>query len=214
MKHILLSLVCLLSMSSGVFAIQNGVKHTQERVITLPQDQGKWYVSLFGDPNDPKFQLLQQWFQLHSGLDNLRGQTHFNVYPTTSTRYQRYAKTLPGLPCIRVQNSEGVVASEFWNEYIPMSGESLYQGIRGDLQDKASWGCLRRRRCRPKPQPTPEPVPTPEPILAPVDTPPVLAPEPQKPSFPWLLAVLSALAGGGLGVAQGYKNEHIDTPAV
>jgi hypothetical protein len=196
-----------------------GVKYAQERVITLPQDQGQWYVSIFGDSADSQFKKLQQWFETHPGLDNLRGQVHFNVYSLNSIRYRRYAKDMPGLPCVRVQNSKGGVISEFWADYIPLTSESLYNGIRGDLQDEASGGKWvdRRdhrlhRRC-PGPHPCPNPAPGPVIVPTPVDDPPVLEPEPEpKAGFPWLLALVAAIAGGGIGVGTGFKKEHIDAP--
>jgi hypothetical protein len=227
MRTLLLVLVCLLAFPASILAnatadAEYGVKYTQERLITLPQDQGRWYVSLFGDLADPKFQSLQKWFASHDGLVNLRNQVHYNEYSVHTVRYQRYAKGLPATPCIRVQNSRGVVTSEFWSEYIPLSAESLYRGIREDLRDEASWGCLRRRRCRPCPSPRPQPQPQPQPISPdpePIkDDPPVFAddpkPEPEKESgFPWLLALVAGLIGGGVGVGQGFKEELLDSPA-
>lgn len=209
MKKLFL-IICFLSFAQVVFA-NDGVKlDAEQRVIELPPNQ--WYLTIFGEPSDPKFQLLKHWIDTHPGLANLKSQVHFNIYTTDNVRFKRYEPTLPGKVCIRLQNSAGVVTAEFWDEYIPISAEGLYQGIRADISDKASWGCLRRRRCRPKPQPqpTPEPEPFVEPIIKPVDTPPVLPKEPES-SFPWLLAVVSALAGAGIGIAQGYKDEYANT---
>ena len=210
MKRLFL-IICFLPFAQLAFA-NDGVKlDAEERVINLPADQGRWYLSIFGEPSDLKFQLLKHWVETYPGLANLKSQVHFNIYTTDNVRYQRYKSTLPGKVCIRLQNSTGVVTSEFWDEYIPMTPEGLYQGIRDDISDKASWGCL-RRRCRPKPQPqpTPEPEPFIEPIIKPVDTPPVLPKEPEA-SFPWLLAVVSALTGAGIGIAQGYRDEYANT---
>jgi hypothetical protein len=194
-----------------------GVKYdAEERVLILPQDQGKWYVSLFGDPGNARYQELQKWFRTHPGLIHLRGQVHYNEYSASSLRYkQRYAKDMVGLPCVRVQNHQGIVASEFWAEHIPMTPDALYNGIREDILDKASWGCLRRRRCRPCPQPSPAPQPAPQPVKPePVkpepSTPPVLPEKPAKPgsNFPWWLAILSGLTGAGAGVYQGWRDTH------
>jgi hypothetical protein len=211
---------CLLALTTAALADDlraernYGVKqNAEERIISLPQDQGRWFVTLFGDPRDARFQDLQRWFQNHTGLKHLRSQTHFNIYSTDNIRYrQRYAKTMPGLPCVRVQTNKGVVASEFWSDYIPMSPDALYAGIRGDLADKASWGCLRKRRCcpRPRPQPEPEPVPEPEPQPEPEPEPEPQPPElPTKPvsRFPWLLTILAGLIGGGIGFYQGWRDE-------
>lgn len=204
MKRILLTLTCLLFVASA-FA-------TEERVLP-PQDQGAWYLTIFGEAEDAKFVELQTWLVTDEGLRKLKTQVRFNKYTTDQVRYQRYAKNVPGLPCIRLQNEKGLVVSEFWGDNIPSASSVLYHGIKGDLQDKTSWGCIRRRRC-PKPEPQPEPPAPPvvEPEL-PVG-PPVLDPEPEpEESKLWLLlVVLAALGGGALGFVHEYKAEHIDKP--
>ena len=211
MKNLLLMVACLIAFPLGHWCADTGAtwQSTEERVLVLPQDGGQWYLTIYGDAANPKYQKLQSWLQTHDGLSTLRSQTHYNEYVPTDTRYQRYAASLPGAVCIRLQNSKGIVASEFWSDNIPLTAEALFVGIKGDLKDKTSWGCLRRRRC-PSPTPTPTPTPTP----APVDTPPVLDEEPQpepEPSFPWLIVALAAVVGIGIGVGQGFKEEHIDS---
>lgn len=232
MKHFFLALVCILLVAGNTLAADTvyGVDHAEERVITLPQDQGQWYISLFGELTDPQFQALHEWFYEHNGLNNLRGQVHYNEYATTGIRYPRYAKTLPGLPCVRVQNSQGKVISEFWAEYIPMTSSALYNGICADMRKKVKgvktggpFRCIRRaprtaplllpiphlkQRCCPKPAPVPEPTPV---VDAPpvVDTPPAVP----QPSFPWLLLGASLIVGGGIGVAQGYQAQYYPKPA-
>ena len=212
MKQLFLVLSCLLILYS-LFAVTVAMaEYTQERVVSLPQDQGKWYVSIFGDTADLQFQRLQAWFQNDPGLSNIREQVHFNVYPTTSAHYQRYARTLPGYVCVRVQNSKGSVLSEYWDEYLPSSGDLLYQGIALDIQKKTGFAIIHRLRDHcPGPNPNPNPVPVPVPALVePMDDPPVLDAKPEEPVFPWMIAVLAAALGVGLGVSQGYKKEHID----
>ena len=214
MKQLFLVLSCLLILCSPFAATVATAEYTQERVVSLPQDQGKWYVSIFGDTADPQFQKLQGWFQSNPGLSNIREQVHFNVYPTDSARYQRYARTLPGYVCVRVQNSKGSVLSEYWDEYLPSSGDLLYQGIALDIQKKTGFRFIihhRRYHC-PGPNPNPNPVPVPAPV-EPVDDPPVLDAKPEEPGFPWMIAALAAVLGAGLGVGQGYKKEHIDAPS-
>lgn len=231
---VIIALVSILTLSS-CFAVETtiemkadaeyGVMHTQERVINLPNDGGNWYLSLYGDPADPRYQQLKQWFHTNSVLVDFRKQTHYNEISSNHPRYQRYAETMPGLPCIRLQNSKGIVVSEFWDDNIPMTDTALVQGIKGDMQDKTSWGCLRRRR-NPSPTPAPDtnPTPKPQPVPTPIDTPPKFEPDPEpdpevepapepKQGFPWLLAFLSAAIGGGVGVVQGYQNEHLSSPA-
>jgi hypothetical protein len=231
---VIIALVSIITLSS-CFAVETtvemkadaayGVMHTQERVIDLPQDGGNWYLSVYGDPDDPRYIQLKQWLYTNSVLVDFRKQTHYNGISSKHPRYQRYAKTMPGLPCIRLQNSKGVVVSEFWDDNIPMTSEALVQGIKGDMQDKASWGCLRKRR-NPSPCPTPDtnPTPKPQPVPTPIDTPPKFEPDPEpdkevgpapepKPGFPWGLALLSAVIGGIVGVVQGYQKEHLSSPA-
>ena len=214
MRTLFFTLVCLLAFSVNAADVK--AEYTQERIVELPQDGGRWYLTLFGDSADPQYQMLRSWLQTHNGLSTLRSQVHYNDYLTTSPRYPRYAESMPGLPCIRLQNSRGTVISEFWSNNIPLTGEALFSSIKGDLRSKASWGLLRQRRgpqprrCRPSPQPTPAPTPAP----APVDTPPVFdEPEdaPEESGFPWLLALAAAIIGIGVGVGQGYKREHMDS---
>ena len=223
MKNFCFVIACLLACATAASAADDlvadpsgGVKYNaEERVINLPQDQNQWYVSLFGDTADPRFRELQGWFQNHAGLKHLRGQVHWNVYATDSVRYKRrYAKSMPGLPCVRVQTHQGVTASEFWGDYIPMTADGLYNGIRGDISDKASWGCLRRRRCRPSPDNEPCPVPTPEPEPVEPDNgqkpilPPEVTPAPMSGLPPWWLLIGLAVTGAGAGVAAQWKETY------
>ena len=210
MKRFLLILV-LLAIPCMAFA-------TEERVAP-PQDQGAWYVSVFGDPTDAQFEQLKGWFKTHEGLKALRDQVHYNEYASDQLRFKRYEETLPGLPCVRMQNERGKVIGEYWADNIPVTSEALYRAMRGDLQNRAE-GCLfgkrRRKSCpnRNKPAPPAKPPTPPTPAKPPVG-PPVLPPdpEPKAPGFPWLLAALSAIIGASIGVAQGYKKEHMDGAA-
>ena len=203
MKRILLTLTCLLAFAVSAFA-------TEERMVNLPQDQGAWYLTVFGESEDAKFVELQSWLTADTGLAKLKAQVRFNKYTTDQIRYQRYAKDVPGLPCIRLQNEKGLVVSEFWGDNIPTASSTLYRGIKGDLQDKTSWGCLRRRRC-PKPEPKPEPPAPPVVVPEPPVGPPVLdeEPEPEESKLWLLLIVLGALGGGAFGFVQEYKAEHM-----
>lgn len=216
MKNFLFLVVCFVAFPLGYLmaADMNTTPLTQERVIVLPRDGGRWFLTIYGDAADPQYQKLQGWLQTHNGLSTLRSQTHYNEYIPTDTRYQRYAASLPGPVCIRLQNSKGIVTSEFWSDNIPLTAEALFKGIKKDLKDKTSWGCLDRRR---NPAPAPSPAPTPAPAPAPVDTPPVLEDDEQEvepelePTFPWILTAVVSVIGAGIGVGQGFKEEHIDS---
>jgi len=190
---------------------------TEERVAP-PQDQGAWYVSVFGNPTDAQFQQVKGWFKTHEGLKSLRDQVHYNEYSSDQLRFKRYEGSLPGLPCVRMQNEKGQVKSECWADNIPITSETLYRAMRSDLQNKAE-GCLfgkrRRKSCPNRNPPAPTPPPIAPPPAAPPVGPPVLPPDPvdEKPGFPWILAVLSTLIGAGVGVAQGYRKEREDSVA-
>jgi len=208
MKRILLTLTCLLAFAVSAFA-------TEERMVNLPQDQGAWYLTVFGEAEDAKFTELQAWLATDEGLRKLKTQVRFNKYTPDQARYQRYAKDMPGLPCIRLQNEKGLVVSEFWGDNIPSASTTLYRGIKDDLQNKTSWGCIRRHRqnklCPYKQHSKPKPpVVVDTPVEPPVGPPVLDEPEPEKESKLWLLLVaLGALGGGAFGFVQEYKAEHM-----
>jgi hypothetical protein len=53
-----------------------GVLHAEERVIDLPADQGKWHISVVGNPRSAKYQTVKGWFDSHPSLKHLKAQTH------------------------------------------------------------------------------------------------------------------------------------------
>ncbi len=206
LKRILLTFACLLAFAASAFATETG-----ERVLTLPCDEGAWYLTIFGEAEDEKFTELQTWLKTNEGLAKLKAQVRFNEYTTDQFRYQRYVEDMPGLPCIRLQNEKGLVVSEFWGDSIT-SASNLYRGIKRDLQSPQGKARQRRRGCpMPKPKPPVEPIAPVAPVIP--TGPPVLEPEESEESRLWiLLMVLGGLAGGALGFAQGYKKEHMDKP--
>jgi hypothetical protein len=71
MNRILLSLLtlCLLAVAVPSFAdiaTVNGVL-AEERVVNLPNDQGKWYISVVGNANDAAYLRLLGWFCITRG---------------------------------------------------------------------------------------------------------------------------------------------------
>jgi len=76
-----------------------------ERVNDLPEDGKKWYISVFSD--NPEH---DKWFATDSHLKHIKGQVHYRWYGSRSAEYkERYAKSTPKLPCIRLQNAAGQV---------------------------------------------------------------------------------------------------------
>ncbi len=182
-----------------------GVLHAEERVIDLPADQGKWHISVVGNPCDAKYQTVKGWFDSHPSLKHLKAQTHFHPITTTSTMYRdRYAKNTPKVPCVRIQSADGKVMYQVCGQDIPMSADALDQAIRTEL--------FRRRRCcpQPQPQPQPEPQPQPDPAPQPLDHvgPPDVAPEPKSGLPPWWALVGLGVLGAGAGVVAKWKETY------
>ena len=210
MKQVLCLIILLSLPVVAVADTLYGVKQsTQERVLTLPQDQDKWYVSVFGEDNSDSFLRVKAWFTSHEGLVSLRNQSHYAEYPTSSAHYQqRYKASVPALPCVRVQDAKGVVISEFYGEYIPMSAEAMYRGITADIEDGTA-NCFRRRRCQPQPKPEPKTEPAPAPVPPPKKKEPKKETTPARSNLPpaWLV-IVAALIGGACGAVQRYRETY------
>jgi hypothetical protein len=241
MKSFLLSVLFVLALMPAFVAGQQmtadpsyGVLHRAQERVALPQDQGRWYVTIFGDEYDSRFTTLRYWFQNDPSLLHLRSQVHYNEYPVSSDRYQqRYAQSVRGLPCVRVQDHRGIVRSEYAESEIPLSANALYNGIKTDLLNPQWFEARRMRPCpgpgpcprpepspRPYPQPSPQPYPQPHPQPFPPDgTPPDLGPVSPLPGPapmdplpmdlppPWLMG-LSFMAGALAGIATKWKETY------
>jgi len=183
---------------------------TEERVIDLPQDQGKWYLSVVGDSESFEYQELMEWFSEDVRLRSLRDQVHFCPVTTDSDMFKnRYQQNISGTPTIRLQAPDGVVIYEVWGANIPTSPTALCNDMVTTVQ-----GCPLFRRCRPEPEPEPTPV-LPDPEPQPLDdggapyvpyVPPV---EPEPTGLPTyaviLLCTASLLAGTGMGVVKQWQ---------
>ena len=176
-----------------------GVRYAEEQVVQLPQDQGKWYLSLFGNEGDTKYETLKSWFSTDAQLQGIRTQAHYNTYRADSTMFaERYAASTT-VPCVRLQDSSGKVVFQAVGEAIPMSPQALYNSMND--------AC--RRRCRPSPQPQPpvNPTPTPNPVKPPVTpTPPAISDFPSAGVWSLMIA-LGLMVGGGAGLAKKVKEE-------
>lgn len=158
------------------------------QVENLPADANNWYVSVMGNPSDPEYQKLVQWFQTNPQLQTLADRTHYSVIPSTSQLYRkRYAPTAATLPCVRVQTADGTVLCQLSGDNIPATSPAMYSAIKTY--------CL--RRCDPSPQPNihyhihktePEAKPEPKPET-PFEDEPLPTPAEDKPLWPWLIVV-------------------------
>jgi hypothetical protein len=222
MNRVLLSVCLLLAALAAVpafadIATANGVL-AQERVVNLPNDQGKWYISVVGHAGDAAYLRVLGWFEANASLKGLKNKVHFCPVTSDTAIYQaRYASNVKGLPTVRVQQPDGMVVYEASGKSLPMTAEGLYgaiasavntaQGIRPVLP----WRREMERRCpRPGPGPAPNPPPQPDPAPQPIDDggPPDLD-SPVESVLPAWWAMLIALAVGSVaGVARKWRETY------
>jgi hypothetical protein len=175
MNKLLLCVLCVLALFTAVAPCLadtvNGVL-AEERVVSLPNDQGKWYISVVGDTNDARYKEILGWFESSASLANLKSHVHFcPVTANTAIYTERYASNVKGLPTVRMQKPDGTVVYEAAGNDIPMTAGGLngalaaaVNAIRG-LRPVLPWRRDADNRLknleRPKPQPQPDPEPQP-----------------------------------------------------
>ena len=216
MNKLLLCVLCVLASSwpwLPCFAdTVNGVL-AEERVVNLPQDQDKWYISVVGDANDARYNEVLGWFDSNPSLAKLKNQVH------VLSRGERHAdlqgavcRNVKGLPTVRMQKPDGTVVYEAAGKNLPMTAAGLNgalagavneaQGLRPDPAVAAR--CGQRPECNlehPEPQPQPQPDPEPQPIDD-GGTPDRGAGCVALPG--WLLAPICGAAGSVAGLCLGY----------
>ena len=185
----------------------NGVL-AEERVVSLPQDQAKWYVSVVGDANSVRYNEILGWFDSNSSLTKLKNQVHFCPVATGTAVYkERYAGNVTGLPSVRLQTADGKVIYEAAGKNIPLTAAGLNGALANAVNDAEGlrpvlpWRRDMERRCQPQPHPEPQPQPDPEPQPLDDHGKPDVEPEPVLP--PWLLAPICG-AGIFVGLVLGY----------
>ncbi len=219
MRRFLLALcvLCMVSVVTTCFADKvNGVL-AEERIINLPNDQGKWYISVVGDTRNAQYQTILKWFRQDPALRKLKSQVRFCPVTLNSTIFKtRYATNVGGLPTVRLQNSQGVVIYEAAGKNLPFTAKGFYGAMANSVLKAQGRPILPWRRNRvgpgpagpcPQPNPVPAPYEVPDPVPQPIDNgnePEFeLEPEPVQSSMPplWLmLTVLVVSVGGGVFV--------------
>ncbi len=214
MKRVCFCLCALMLLTFGISALA-ATEAVEQRVVDLPADQNKLYVSVVGDTTDVRYQRVLGWFTTNSILKSIKDQTHFNAVvtgtPTYRDRYQPNTKTLP---MVRLQNTDGVVLLEVAGADLT-SDKALSARFTECLS--RPWLPWRKHHgapdnCpKPEPQPNPQPQPNPEPQ-------PNSQPQPDEPSdvgpvpsdLPpgWLLLLVAVLAGGLAVASWGHENFH------
>lgn len=189
-----------------------GVLYAEGRITKLPQDQHKFYLTIMGSKKDKKYQEVLSWFETEPQLKNMKRQTHFNPIDTSMQIYaERYEKTVPALPCIRVQQADGKTLFQASGENVPMSAEALAKGM--------STECIFRwRRNRPQPNPDADPAPNPDTDgedpdeegddAEPDTIGPKAAPKPDDNHWMTVLGIIAAVTGGlTLGGGHGFVSK-------
>jgi len=225
-RLILLTCVLLALFASICPCVADGVNGVlaEERVITLPQDQGKWYISVFGDANDANYQRVLGWFNSDTKMMKLRDTVQFGPVTTDTALYsERYATTtgefkITALPCVRLQKPDGVVVYQACGKNIPMTPQGLYGALANGVQVTEGifpilpWRREMERRCpEPGPNPGPGPGPQPDPEPQPLDPQLPVVPEIETDLPPAWLIGLMLIVGAGAGVVYQWKKTYVKT---
>lgn len=186
MKNIVYVLLLLIGFANTGFA-----QDSEKRVAPL-QDAEKPYVTVFVPSTDHD---VARWFTQNERLAKSVKHTHFKVITGDDPMYVRYAKTVPTLPAVTVQNHKGEVLYKATRENIPNNPSALASKI----EKCCPW---RDRNPEPEPEPEPDPVdPQPEPDVP--DTDPV----PDSGINLWL-ALASLVGGAAVGAGAKYRDTY------
>src|SRR3990167_287749 len=136
MNKLLLSALCLLAVFAAAVPCLadtvNGVL-AEERIVNLPQDQGKWYVSVVGNATDSRYNEIVGWFDTNASLKKLKNQVRFCPVTSDTAIYQvRYASNVKSLPTVRMQKPDGTVVYEAAGKNIPMTVAGLNGALAGE----------------------------------------------------------------------------------
>ena len=198
---VLLILVVMATFTHGaeISDEMNGVI-SEERIVNLPQDQNRWYLSVVGDSGNKEFRTVTRWFTSNAKLVSFRKQTHYrNVTSDTEIFKSRYKGNVDSLPTVRLQDASGVVIYESSGNSIPYSPQALYASLARAVNKAVKGPCRpwRKKKCpTPKPKPSPEPSPSPLDELPNFnDGPPIIDTTPDEKESKAGLIVLAVIAG-------------------
>lgn len=113
-----------------------GVKYAEERVFTLPSDQGKLFLTVIGKPGETRYEEIRDWFKTNKRLKGLATQVHFNAYPSGDPIAKDRFPGVKKYPFIRLQNKNAQRLFEVAGNDIPMSPDALANAIEHDVTVK------------------------------------------------------------------------------
>ncbi len=226
MNKLLACVLCVLALFAAVVpcfadtAAANGVL-AEERVVNLPQDQAKWYISVVGAADDARYNEVLGWFENNASLTSLKGQVHFCPVTTNTTIYkERYAANIKALPAVRMQMADGVIVYEAAGENLPLTAAGLNGALAGavnDAQRLLPWrrGVDNRLKGLEQPKPQPEPQPQPQPQPQPIDDggKPVVDQVDAEWDCPWYLLAPICGVAAVVGLLLGYARKRKDGQA-
>jgi len=219
MNRLLLCVLCVFALFASVAPCLadtvNGVL-AEERVVNLPQDQDKWYISVVGDAADGRYKEVSGWFDSNPSLLKLKTQVQFCPVETNTPIYQeRYAGNIKGLPTVRMQKPDGTVVYESAGKDIPLTAAGLNaafasavneaQGLRPILPWRRDVD-RRLNNCQPQPPPKLEPQPQHDPDPEPQPINDGGTPDVEPDAVVWAAWLLAPICGAALlaGLCLGY----------
>jgi hypothetical protein len=101
-----------------------------ERVVNLPNDSEKWYLSVVGESGEANYERILAWFEKDSDLRTLKRQVHFREIDSDTAIYlKRYASNVTGLPTVRLQKNNGEVVYEAAGNKLPLTSSGLFGAL-------------------------------------------------------------------------------------
>ncbi len=215
MGRLLLTLVLVLCMACAALAGSMSIVRTDgngtivsERVLNLPDDGGKFFVSLILHDDwrsRPAEVQLVTWWKTDMAVRQYREQARFNLYTESDPWFrQALSRAVPSIPTVLIQEPSGKVLFPLKGDTLPTTAPAfagIFSRLRnhcpGNQPDQCPDG-----KCplnKPEQDAQPEEKPDAEPQTQLPDVNPPQQPEqvqPDIPAFPWAaLAVALVLTG-------------------
>ncbi len=179
----------------------------EERIVNLPEDSGKYWLTLFLPKNpigNDETSILLSWFETHSGLNhiasNTRNWTLDEQNPYYKSKYGHREDLSPDkFPILTLQMPDGKICYKVSSGNFPKSANQLYEEIAESIE-----------RCFPRPKPKPDikpvPKPQPQPIVNPL--PDIRPKQTVTDDFPAGFFAVMGFLGLTIGVVRNFIQEH------
>lgn len=178
----------------------------EERVTVLPEDGGKWHLTVFtravGSGAEEDRQVLKM-FDQNADLAWLKEQTHFHHYYPGLRMYAKFQSSVTALPCVVLQDSAGRTVYKASGANLPRDPDQLAADVRQMIDQHHQ----KAEDCPTCPfRKTPDHAPTPRPQTPTTTVPDVMPTTTAATATDDFvasgLAALAALVGGALYQAR------------